>query len=185
MRILNALFLAALGGAAMAHAQTMDHSNMDHAAHMKMMEEGQRQAEVSQRGQDVMPFSLSATTHIFTKTAQGGTQQVVVKDTANAMQEKLVRQHLQDIRRQFLRGDYAGPSHIHGEDMPGLAELKTAKQGQITIAYRQIKGGAQLTYKTTLPNLVLALHQWFDAQLADHGNDAMEGHAQHGEASKP
>lgn len=31
----------------------------------------ERQAEVSARGQDVMPFSLSATTHVFAKTASG------------------------------------------------------------------------------------------------------------------
>jgi hypothetical protein len=32
---------------------------------------------------------------------------------------------------------------------------------------------------------VAALHQWFDAQLADHGKDAMAGHAQHGGGMKP
>ncbi|WP_221179057.1 hypothetical protein [Pseudomonas brassicacearum] len=39
----------------------------------------QRQAEVADHGKDVMPFSLAATTHIFTKTAEGGIQQVVAK----------------------------------------------------------------------------------------------------------
>lgn len=33
--------------------------------------------------------------------------------------------------------------------MPGLAELKAAKPGQIDIAYSDVKGGAELTYKTT------------------------------------
>lgn len=35
--------------------------------------------------------------------------------------------------------------------------------------------GAELDYKTTDPKLVAALHKWFDAQLSDHGSDAMEG----------
>ena len=52
--------------AANLHAQTMDHSNDD----------AQRQAEVAGRGKDVMPFSLAATTHVFTKTAEGGIQPV-------------------------------------------------------------------------------------------------------------
>ncbi|PIF98488.1 hypothetical protein CLU84_3971 [Comamonas sp. 26] len=167
--------------AAMAQAQTttpmmMDHSKMDHAAHMKMMADAQRQAEVSARGKDVMPFSLPATTHIFTKNAEGGVQRVVAKMPSDKAQEKLVRKHLQEIRAQFLQGDFSGPSHIHGQDMPGLAELKAAKPGQIAIAYKDVKGGAELTYKTVDANLVAALHKWFDAQLSDHGKDAMEGH---------
>jgi hypothetical protein len=39
-----------------------------------------RQAEVAAGGAQVMPFKLSATTHIFTKTPSGGIQKVVAKD---------------------------------------------------------------------------------------------------------
>jgi hypothetical protein len=161
------------------NSSMMDHSKMDHAAHMTMMADTQRQAEVAKRGKDVMPFTLAATTHIFTKGAQGGVQRVVAKNPSDTAQVKLVRQHLQEIREQFLKGDFSGPGHIHGQDMPGLAELKDTKPGQIDIAYKDVKGGAELTYKTSVATLVAALHQWFDAQLSDHGKDAMEGHAHH------
>lgn len=147
---------------------------MDPTAHMKMMADAQRQAEVSQRGKDVMPFSLPATTHIFTKSADGGVQRVVAKKPSDAAQVKLIRQHLREIREQFLKGDFSGPSHIHGQDMPGLVDLKEAKPGQLDIAYEDIKDGAQLTYKTKEATLVAALHKWFDAQLSDHGKDAIE-----------
>lgn len=150
--------------------------SMDHSAHMAEMAKAQRHADVASRGKDLMPFSLAATTHIFTNTADGGVQQVVAKNADDAVQVKLIRQHLQEIRGQFLKGDFSGPSHIHGHDMPGLAELQAAKPGQIAIAYREIKGGAELTYSTSELALVAALHQWFDAQLSDHGKDAMEGH---------
>lgn len=162
----------------------MDHANMDHAAHMAAMADAQKQAEVAGRGKEVMPFKLAATTHVFTKTAEGGVQQVVAKKSANAAQVKLVRQHLQEIRDQFLKGDFSGPSHIHGQDMPGLADLKLAKPGQIAIVYKEVKSGAELAYNTTDVSLVAALHKWFDAQLSDHGKDAMEGHVGHGEAMK-
>lgn len=171
-------------GLAQAQAQTMypttmDHTKMDHAAHMAAMADAQRQAEVANRGKDVMPFALAATTHIFTKNAEGGVQRVVAKKSSDKTQVKLVRQHLHEIRDQFLQGDFSGPSHIHGQEMPGLAELKAAKPGQIDIAYRDVKAGAELTYKTSDVFRVAALHQWFDAQLSDHGKDAMEGHAHH------
>lgn len=103
MRILNMIAMAALAVASAANAQTMggqtmDHSTMDNAAHMKMMADAQRQAGVSERGKDVMPFSLPATMHIFSKNAQGGTQQVIAKKADDVAQVKLVRQHLQEIR---------------------------------------------------------------------------------------
>jgi hypothetical protein len=126
-------------------------------------------------GPDVMPFSLAATTHIFSKTKEGGVQRVIAKDDANAKQVALVREHLQEIRQQFLKGDFSGPTHIHGEDMPGLAGLKAGKPSELAIIYRDIKGDAELEYRTAQDNLAAALHQWFDAQLADHGTDAMAG----------
>ena len=58
----------------------------------------------------------------------------------------------------------------------GLADLKVAQPGQIDIAYKDVKGGAKLTYKTSDIALVAALHKWFDAQISDHGKDAAEGH---------
>jgi hypothetical protein len=41
--------------------------------------DAERRAEVAQRGAEVMPFSLKATTHIFTKSEDGGSQQVIAK----------------------------------------------------------------------------------------------------------
>jgi hypothetical protein len=135
-----------------------------------------RQADVARRGADVMPFSLAATQHVFTKTSDGGTQRVVARKASDRTQVKLVRQHLHDIEAQFRRGDFTGPAHIHGDDMPGLAELKSAQPGEIAIRYRDVPGGAELAYRTANPALVTALHAWFDAQLSDHGQDAMAGH---------
>lgn len=139
-------------------------------------DDAQRQAEVAQRGPDVMPFSLKDTTHFFTKSNHGGTQRVIAKDVSDPTQTRLVREHLRDIQGQFLQGDFSGPSHIHGNEMPGLSQLKAAQPGQLTIEYRELPGGAELTYQTSNSDLVSALHRWFDAQLSDHGADAMEGH---------
>lgn len=145
----------------------------------------QRQAEVAKLGPDVMPFNLKATTHIFTKSSDGGTQRVIAKDASDAVQTRLVREHLREIQAQFQKGDFSGPSHIHGNDMPGLAQIKAAKAGQISITYQDVGGGAELAYRTGNTKLVSALHAWFDAQLSDHGGDAMDGHQhRHGDMQK-
>jgi hypothetical protein len=147
--------------------------------------DAERQAEVAQRGAEVMPFSLKATTHIFTKSDDGGSQQVIAKSLSDSQQTQLIRKHLREIQAQFQRGDFSGPARTHGADMPGLAQLRAAKPGQISITYKDIEGGGELTYRSDDPNLVSSLHAWFDAQLSDHGADAMDGHMHHHTGTPP
>jgi len=132
--------------------------------------------EVQRRGAQVMPFSLEHTTHIFTKTDKGGIQQVIAKESADAEQVGLIRAHLGEISRAFAQGDFSDPEKIHGVEMPGLAAMKGAKPGQITIGYKELSNGAQIDYSTEVPGLIEAIHQWFDAQLADHARHAVPGH---------
>lgn len=139
----------------------------------------QRQADVAQRGAQVMPFDLKATTHVFTRTADGGVQQVIAKDPGDAMQVRLIRAHLRELQERFRRGDFSDPSSIHGKDMPGLAQLAAAKPGQLSIDYKALGRGAELVYRSKNPELVAAIGTWFDAQLSDHGADAMAGHMHH------
>ena len=177
MKTLTALALATTFLAGCAQSPMGHHAGTHHATHQQASAD--RQADVSSRGGHVMPFSLTATQHVFAKTAGGGMQQVVARNPADAEQINLVRQHLREIREQFLKGDFSGPSHIHGADMPGLGQLKAARPDQLAIDYRDIPAGAELSYTSAQAHLVAALHQWFDAQMADHGPDARSGHAHH------
>ncbi|HEY5801783.1 MAG TPA: aspartate carbamoyltransferase [Burkholderiaceae bacterium] len=138
-----------------------------------------RQQEVAQRGGQVMPFALDATTHVFTKTAAGGVQQVLVKQAGDTRQRALIRAHLAEIAVRFAAGDYSAPERIHGAAMPGLAQLKAAPPGALRIAYSELDAGAQIAYTTADPALAGALHRWFDAQLSDHGHDAVAGQHKH------
>jgi hypothetical protein len=124
----------------------------------------------------VMPFSLAATTHVFVKTPDGGVQRVVTKEVSEE-QRGLIQQHLAEIAQRFAAGDFAGPEVLHGRAMPGLAQLKAADAGAIRFAYSPLPDGAQITYTSARPDLVQALHRWFDAQLSDHGQDAIDGNA--------
>ncbi len=146
-----------------------------HAALAQEPASPERLNEVTQRGMHVMPFDLKKTQHVFDKTDTGGVQQVIVKDTGNSKQIELIRQHLTKISGEFSHGDFSGPEKIHGKDMPGLAALRTAKPGQLHVQYKELPDGAEITYSAEDKALITAIHQWFDAQLADHGSDAMPG----------
>jgi hypothetical protein len=135
-----------------------------------------RQEEVAARGAEVMPFKLSSTAHIFTKTSTGGVQQVIAKNPSDTDQIRLIRSHLENIAARFHHGDYSGPTETHGAQMPGLAKLKAARPGDIRILYTNLNDGGQIEYSSKSPDLISAIHEWFDAQLSDHGADAMAGH---------
>lgn len=158
MRITTASALAAAALAGCGH----DHSG----AHSV------RQASVRARGQLVMPFRLDRTTHVFDKTATGGVESVVAKTSADAAQIPLIRQHLRKEQRLFSRGDYQDPMAVHGMTMPGIDALRRSA-AKVRIDYQDIARGARLRYVTTDARVRRALHDWFDAQLMDHGADAM------------
>jgi hypothetical protein len=137
-----------------------------------------RRAEVAERGAEIMPFDLDATTHRFDSRPDGLVQTVVADDPEaedGGEQVALVREHLADEAERFTRGDFGDPASIHGEDMPGLAVLSAGVDG-IAVAYTEVPAGARITYTTDEPELVEALHLWAEAQVSDHGD-----HAEHTE----
>ncbi|WP_219602233.1 hypothetical protein [Nonomuraea indica] len=133
-----------------------------------------RQAEIAANSRTVMPFDLERTTHRFAKAATGGVQTVTSDDPGDAGQVALIREHLTAEAAAFSKGDYGDPASIHGGEMPGLRELE-AGHDRIDIRYAESPAGARITYTTSDPALLQALHAWFDAQVTDHGR-----HAEHG-----
>lgn len=130
-----------------------------------------RQESVARFGSEIMPFDLDATTHVFEPTANGGVQTVVADDPSDAREVELIRRHLREEAAAFRRGDFSDPAFIHGDDMPGIDKL-SKHLGALEVRYREIEGGAQIIYETPHPELVAALHVWFEAQLTDHGEHA-------------
>jgi hypothetical protein len=134
-----------------------------------------RQEEVATKGAQVMPFDLEQTMHVFQSLEDGGLQIVTAKDPANSQQIALIQAHLEEEAAKFRQGDFSDPAKIHGEDMLGLAALREGA-GHIEVQYTPLPNGAQIQYTTKYPELIAALHQWFAAQLSDHGHHAMGHH---------
>lgn len=134
-----------------------------------------RQQDVRAKGADVMPFSLEKTMHYFDKTAEGGIQRVRTRTDAPD-QIAMIRAHLHEIATSFASRDFDKPAHIHGNDMPGLAQLQSAKPDELSVDYQELPDGAEIAYRGHTPTVVKAIHRWFDAQLSDHGHDATAGH---------
>ncbi len=118
-----------------------------------------------------MPFDLSRTTHFFDDNANGGIETVTANDQGDVEQVTLIRSHLATEAQRFGRGDFSDPAAIHGENMPGLSVLAKAVS-KLHVTYKEIAGGASLTYASQDPVVITALHDWFAAQRADHAAHA-------------
>lgn len=118
-----------------------------------------------------MPFDLSKTTHVFLMTETGGVMRVVAKDPRDARQIELIQQHLRQEAARFERGDFSHPAALHGQSMPGIKELAAEPSG-FTVRYSARPDGAQITFFSRDIRLITAIHQWFGAQLSEHGADA-------------
>jgi len=132
-----------------------------------------RQTMIHEHGSLVMPFDLDKTLHVFKLTKDGGLQQVRAKDPEDMEQIRLIQQHLTEEAERFARGDFSDPAALHGEDMPGLQVLERSGR-DLTVSYRDLPDGAEITYKSTDPKILEGIHQWFAAQLHDHGADATD-----------
>jgi hypothetical protein len=132
---------------------------------------GERQAEVAARGAEVMPFDLEQTTHVFDERDDGGVQTVVADDPDDRATVEEIRLHLEAEAHEFGEGRFDDPMAIHGREMPGVAALR-AGADRIEIRYQEVPDGGRIVYVTREPELVEALHAWFDAQLSDHGEHA-------------
>lgn len=130
----------------------------------------ERQEAVAAAGREVMPFDLDETTHVFEKTPTGGLQ-TVVADHDDPQQVELIRLHLAEEAERFGAGDFHDPASIHGGDMAGLHDLVMGHDS-VSVEYSEVERGAAIRYESQSPRLVRALHQWFDAQLQDHGAHA-------------
>ena len=128
--------------------------------------------DFAEREREVMPFNLEQTLHIFEDTRAGGIERVIAQagDTENI---RLIREHLKEESERFAQGDFSDPAYLHGETMSGLSKLKAAGEaGKLEVAYEPLPEGAQLTFESDDPAVIIALHLWFQAQVADHGDHA-------------
>ncbi len=154
--------------AAGSFAQEMNHNKYHKMNDSTLMH---RQHMIHANSPMVMPFDMDKATHFFLKNDSGGVLKIETKDPDDSTQIALIRSHLEKEQALFSKADFRDPKTLHGKDMPGLKTLTDA-EGKYTVVYKALTDGAQLTFTSGDPDVIRAIHVWFDAQLKDHGSDA-------------
>jgi hypothetical protein len=124
-------------------------------------------AKVDDRGDHVMGFDHTKTSHHFLLTPSGGSIEVSVTDPDDAASRDAIRGHLAHIARMFSEGDFEAPMLIHDRVPSGVPMMKR-KKAVIDWKYEETATGGRVRITTKDPGALAAIHQFLKFQIEDH-----------------
>jgi len=126
-----------------------------------------RGAGVPQRGDHVMGFDHTKTTHHFRLTPSGGRIEAEVNDPADSESRDLIRTHLAHIAKMFSEGDFDAPMLIHEKVPPSVPVMKELKSA-IRYEFQPTERGGSVVLSTKNARALEAVHQFLRFQIEDH-----------------
>ena len=135
-----------------------------HAAHMG---KDAHHDGVDSRGDHVMGFDHSKTTHHFRLLADGGAIEADAVDATDVASRDAIRKHFAEIARAFAEGDFSSPMAIHERVPPGVPEMQRLKSALVYTVEETERGG-RVRISTTDPEALAAVHAFLRFQIDDH-----------------
>jgi hypothetical protein len=131
-------------------------------------------AQTSEKSADPgSTYDASAVTVTYVQTESGGVQRVTANESGDAKQIGLIRSSLQRLADNFTEQDFPTAAPNGRTDTSALATLLSAPPGAVRTRFVEIRGGAEVRYSSDNPQLVSAVHRWFEAvQSASAGAHA-------------
>jgi hypothetical protein len=126
-----------------------------------------RHADVTRRGEAVMGFDQTTTTHHFRLAPDGGQIEVTANDAKDAASIAQIRMHLQHIAKSFGAGNFTAPMLIHAKEPPGVKTMKQAGD-RIRYGFEEIDRGGIVKIATASPKLRAAVQEFLRFQIKDH-----------------
>jgi hypothetical protein len=124
-------------------------------------------AGVDARGDRVMGFDHTKTTHHFRLTASGGVIDVSANAPDDEASRQAIRTHLAHIAKMFAEGNFESPMAIHDRVPPGVPVLQREKKS-IRWSYEETPGGGRVVATTKDPAALEAIHEFLRFQIEDH-----------------
>ena len=134
---------------------------------MAVAAQDHQHADLTRRGEAVMGFDQSTTTHHFRLTAQGGDIEVTANDAKDSASIAQIRTHLQHIATSFAAGNFTAPMLIHAKEPPGVKAMKQAGD-RIRYGFEEIDRGGIVKIATASPKLRAAVQEFLRFQIKDH-----------------
>ncbi len=123
--------------------------------------------QMTQRGDHVMGFDHTKTTHHFLLDESGGSIEVTANKSEDAESSEQIRMHLKHIAMMFADGNFNAPMLIHDQTPPGVPVMQELK-GDIKYYYEEIDRGAAVRISTKNPAALKAIHDFLRFQIKEH-----------------
>ena len=123
--------------------------------------------QMNKRGDHVMGFDHTKTTHHFLLDESGGSIEVTANKSDDVESSEQIRMHLKHIAMMFADGNFNAPMLIHDQTPPGVQVMQELK-GDIKYNYEEIDRGAAVRISTQNPTALKAIHDFLRFQIKEH-----------------
>jgi hypothetical protein len=123
--------------------------------------------KMNERGDHVMGFDHTKTTHHFRLLPDGGSIEVATNSTQDTESRDQIRMHLGHIAKMFAAGNFNAPMLIHDQIPPGVPTMKKLKS-DIQYKFEETEQGARIRIATNSPEALQAIHDFLKFQIKEH-----------------
>ncbi len=123
--------------------------------------------KMNERGDHVMGFDHTKTTHHFRLLPNGGSIEVAANSAQDTESRDQIRMHLGHIAKMFAGGNFNAPMLIHDQIPPGVPTMQRLKSA-IQYKFEETKQGARIRISTTNLEALQAIHDFLRFQIKEH-----------------
>ena len=122
---------------------------------------------MNKRGDMVMGFDHTKTTHHFLLKTDGGVIQIEANDGADTANRDEIRGHMRHIAKMFGESNFSAPMLIHEQNPPGAEVMKRLK-AKIKYEFGENERGAFIRISTSDGDALKAIHEFLRFQIKEH-----------------
>lgn len=119
---------------------------------------------MNERGDHVMGFDHTKTTHHFRLSADGGSIEVAANSAQDTDSRDQIRMHLGHIAKMFAAGNFKAPMLIHDRIPPGVSTMQKLKN-DIQYKLEETELGARIRISTNSPEALQAIYEFLRFQI--------------------
>src|ERR1700752_2847794 len=125
------------------------------------------QEEMNKRGDHVMGFDHTKTTHHFRLLREGGAIEITANSAEDKESRDQIRSHLGHIVKMFAAGNFNAPMLIHVQTPPGVPVMQKLKN-EIDYRFEETERGATIHIATTNGEALQAIYKFLRFQIEEH-----------------
>ena len=123
--------------------------------------------KMNERGDHVMGFDHTKTTHHFLLLSDGGAIEVGANSSQDTETRDQIRMHLGHIAKMFGAGNFKAPMLIHDQIPPGVPTMQKLKS-EIRYKFEETEQGARIRISTNSPEALQAVYDFLRFQIKEH-----------------